>query len=56
MDKLAGDIARAIQEERTARADTRETEFYLMGMKRALVVAVGSEHARRVLAEYGETE
>ena len=56
MDELAGRLAREIERTRAEREDARDTESYIRGIKRAMVLAVGSSHARRVLAEYGEAE
>ena len=56
MDELAGRLAAEIESTRAEREDSRQTESYIRGIKRAMVLAVGTDRARIVLAEYGEAE
>lgn len=48
-------IAREIQDTRATRDESRETESYISGLKRALVVAFGEDAARRALAMVDES-
>lgn len=48
-------IAREIQDVRATQDESRETESYIAGMRRAMLVAFGEDAARRALLAIGES-
>lgn len=53
-EQFAERVCRAIKTRREQYEDSRENEAHIAGLRHALVIALGHEHANRLLGEWGE--